>query len=299
MAEAEGWNKANGIAGLFADFISVAPEYHRAVESIGGFALFYFVLEDATRALEVVTRLKRHQQQQKSGLPTWKSCVSLVPLKEVHELQQARQRTDSRLQRLKQQAHKLLEEGVAMPLTECIHVLPEAAGIHAAALEVFIQSIFGRALLVPSLDTPEVKQWNDQGFECVTLDGDVSFASGALRGGCSARGVKLAAFHKLRECEAADYRLEEEIQEQQQALKRLQARQKCLLEDEQLLVEAKLEAHLRAEASLATQQKAKMALRAAASLLSALKEEEAAAASRTAMRKQVMQRRLCKRAQPL
>ena len=119
---------------------------------------------------------------------------------------------------MRQQAQQLLDEGVAMPLTEvcsssavavstvagigvtdsklfihihicisisihlrvyvymrcfcailmyfqCVRVRTEAAGIHADALEVYIHTIFGKALLVPSLETPEVQRWNSQGTE--------------------------------------------------------------------------------------------------------------------------------------
>lgn len=94
-------------------FVKVDTEYHRAVESVGGYCLFHFVVKDSAKALEAVARLKQQQQEQKGSLLQRKCCVSVIPIKDVAEQQQ---RQNSR--RHQQLQQRLLEEGVAMPLTE-------------------------------------------------------------------------------------------------------------------------------------------------------------------------------------
>ncbi|CDI80560.1 structural maintenance of chromosome domain-containing protein, putative [Eimeria acervulina] len=238
----------------------VEPEYYSAVEAVGGFALFQFVVEDAAKALEAVARLKQQQQQQQqkqqqqSGLLLQRRCcVSIVPLKEVVQQQQQQQRHRSLWQQqMQQKAQQLLDEGVAMPLTECIRVLPEAAGIHTAAIEVYIQSIFRLTLLVPSLDSPQVQQLNASGYNCVDLSG-------------------------LRNAQKKEEQLTAAHQQQQQTLTTLQQQHRELLLQEQQLIEKRLDSHHKAQAALEQQQQHKLlrheALQAEQAPLTATEQE--------------------------
>ncbi|KAL8454524.1 hypothetical protein Emed_000245 [Eimeria media] len=287
LAEREGWKNANpkSAAGILANFVEVDAEYQRAVEAVGGFCFWHFVVPDSAHALEAVARLKQQQQQQQQqqrgamGLrPQRRCCLSLLPLKEVAEQQRQRQQLSVRRKQQQQLAQRLLEQGVAMPLMECIRLsdaapaAPETSG----ELELFLRSVFGSVLLVPSLDSQEVSQWNQQGFDCVNLDGDIAFASGAMRGG-GTKGGKLTAYfrsphcdtklanleHKpdsevMREAQKADEKLTSDLKAQQEALKTLQQEQKKLVEREQILSEEKLKAQLQVEAHVAAQQRANM-----------------------------------------
>ncbi|KAL8438103.1 hypothetical protein ACSSS7_000468 [Eimeria intestinalis] len=281
----------------------VDAEYQRAVEAVGGFCFWHFVVPDAAHALEAVARLKQQQQQQQQqrggmGLrPQRRCCLSLLPLKEVAEQQRQRQQSSVRRKQQQELAQQLLEQGVAMPLMECIRLsdaapaAPETSG----ELELFLRSVFGSVLLVPSLDSQEVSEWNQQGFDCVNLDGDIAFASGAMRGG-GTKGGRLTAYFRMREAQKADEKLTSDLKAQQEALKTLQQEQKKLVEQEQILSEEKLKAQLQVEAHVATQQKAKMypgllvlAQRAATSLLAVLMEEEEATTARILSAKQLQQ----------
>ncbi|KAL8424581.1 hypothetical protein Efla_003697 [Eimeria flavescens] len=297
LAEREGWKNANrnSATGILAHFVEVDSEYQRAVEAAGGFCFWHFVVPDAAHAIEAVARLKQQQQQQqqREGMlmrPQRRCCLSLLPLKEVAEQQRQRQQQSLRRKQQQQVAQQLLVQGVAMPLMECIDVSDEAAGSVETkeGLLAFLRSVFGTVLLVPSLESEEVNQWNLQGFDCVNLDGDIAFASGAMRGG-GTRAGKLTAYFRMREAQKAAAQLAEEIKAQQESLKALQQEQKKLVEKEQILSEDKLKAQLQVEAHVASQQKANMAQRAAASLLAACKEEEEAASARILAAKQLQQ----------
>ncbi|KAL8271317.1 hypothetical protein Esti_004756 [Eimeria stiedai] len=296
LAEREGWKNANSksAAGILANFVEVDAEYQRAVEAVGGFCFWHFVVPDSAHALEVVARLKQQQQQQQRGgmglRPQRRCCLSLLPLKEVAEQQRQRQQLSVRRKQQQQLAQQLLEQGVAMPLVECIRLSEAASAAPETSeeLELFLRSVFGSVLLVPSLDSQEVSQWNQIGFDCVNLDGDIAFASGAMRGG-GTKGGKLTAYFRMREAQKADEKLTSDLKAQQEALKTLQQEQKKLVEQEQILSEEKLKAQLQAEAHVAAQQKANMAHRAAASLLAVLKEEEEATAARILFAKQLQQ----------
>ncbi|KAL8446010.1 hypothetical protein Emag_004862 [Eimeria magna] len=316
LAEREGWKNANpkSAAGILANFVEVDLEYQRAVEAVGGFCFWHFVVPDSAHALEAVARLKQQQQQQQQqrgamGLrPQRRCCLSLLPLKEVAEQQRQRQQLSARRKQQQQLAQQLLEQGVAMPLMEvlfltllllmlqpllmllrllllppyavsllsllikrcllnCVFTLvlqcirlsdaAPAASETSGELELFLRSVFGSVLLVPSLDSQEVSQWNQQGFDCVNLDGDIAFASGAMRGG-GTKGGKLTAYFRMREAQKADEKLTNDLKDQQEALKTLQQEQKKLVEREQILSEKKLEAQLQVEAHVAAQQKANM-----------------------------------------
>ncbi|CDJ57581.1 structural maintenance of chromosome domain-containing protein, putative [Eimeria maxima] len=241
----------------------VEAEYINAIEAIGGFCLFQFVVEDAATALEAIARLKQQQQQQQQQqqkqqkqqqqqengglLLQRRCCISIVPLKEVmQQQQQQQQKRQQRLQQMQQQAQQLLDEGAAMPLTDCIEILQQEAGAHAAAIEVYIHSIFNFSLLVPSIHSQEVNILNN-----IDLSGCVSFANGVIRGGGN-KYNKLTSFFSLRNALKKEKEINKNHEQQQQTLAALQQR-------------------------------------AALSLAAAIKEEEQTIATRTAARKQLMQ----------
>ncbi|CDJ68268.1 structural maintenance of chromosome domain-containing protein, putative [Eimeria necatrix] len=204
-------------------------------------------------ALEAVARLKQQQQEQKGSLLQRKCCVSVVPIKEVAEQQQ---RQNSR-------RHQQLQQ----------------PGEHATALETYVHTVFSRSLLVPSLDTPEVQRFR----LCQHRRGCI------LRFWCHERRRAPQGRQTWNLFRKKHKDISVELDCQQQMLVQLQKRHKELLQQEQILIEKRMEAYHNAETALAEQQQSEMAHRAATSLLSALKEEETATATRAAARKQLVQ----------
>ncbi|PFH32510.1 RecF/RecN/SMC N terminal domain-containing protein [Besnoitia besnoiti] len=318
-------------AGMLLDFIDVASEYRRAVEATGGHALTAFLVPDGRAAAELLAFLKtrrshsassflgrgasRGSEREGSELREGKPNVSItvVPLEEVAALQRQKEETGKHKARHRW-IQTLTEEGRCMPLAECIDVQVPGAGAEidketstASKVSAYLRSVFGRAMLVPSLaesDDGLIPSLHEKGLDCVTVDGDVAFASGIVRGGsaltpflalsgslgeekvaCAALPQpascgKLQAYRHLQQRMEQLDALERQIEETRKRAAEVENRHGAFIEKEQLLCEARARCHGALDEAVTTRQHAESRLRATAELLAAVEEEARQATQR-------------------
>ncbi|CBZ51392.1 putative structural maintenance of chromosome domain-containing protein [Neospora caninum Liverpool] len=317
-------------AGMLLDFIDVASEYRRAVEAVAAHALTAFVVPDTRAAEELLTFLKNRKtrscasslfgrrsrdnegderRREEKGLSDGKPSVSItvVPLKEVAQVQRQKEE-QARSKARRKWIRTLAEEGKCMPVVECVDIqFPSSSSASCSddeprgdgpteLVSAYLRSVLGRAVLVPSLaatDDGLVPSLHDKGLDCVTVDGDVAFASGVVRGG----GVlapflasapednhgrdlwssqppcgKLQAYRNLRQRKDQLERLARQIEEKRKRVAEVEGRHDAFIEREQILCEARARCHATLEEAVASRQQAESRLRATQGLLAAVEE---------------------------
>ncbi|KAF4644782.1 RecF/RecN/SMC N terminal domain-containing protein [Toxoplasma gondii] len=313
-------------AGMLLDFIHVAPEYRRAVEAVGAHALTAFLVPDARAAEDLLSYLKsrktracgssvlgRRSREEEARRDERSGCVqegkpnvsiTVVPLKEVAELQREKEEL-SRNKARRTWIRTLTEEGKCMPLVECVDVQlsysassskdgQQEGDSGVELVSAYIRSVLGRAMLVPSLaqtDDGLVSSLHEKGLDCVTVDGDVGFASGVVRGGGvmpsflsshadqQSRDLwaqpacgKLQAYRNLRQRQEQLDRLGQQIEEKRKRLAEVESRHDAFIEKEQLLSETRARCQANLEEAVASRQQIDGRLRATMDLLAAVEE---------------------------
>ncbi|PHJ23193.1 smc n terminal domain-containing protein, partial [Cystoisospora suis] len=326
------------VAGMLLDFIEVPAEYRRAVESIGAHALTSFLVPDSKAAYELLSHLKG-EGEGGGGKKKPTVSITVVPLKEVGELQRRREASNRACVMRKTFLQTLLddedEDVHVLPLPECISVnrhggeedSPRLSSENEALVSAYIRSVFGRALLVPSLSEQEetgrggashadfsVSSLHQKGFDCVTVDGDVSFSSGIVRGGgggfssylllpsssssftsnedshqatdslSTLRSVqtfsKLQAYQNMEDQRHRVDQVDRQVEEKKKKVAEIEARNGALIEKEQILSEARARCQAALEEIVQTRQHAEGRLRASEELLAAIQAEKKQAEER-------------------